>query len=125
MKLVHRFSLLALLIGGSALTAFAGFDSTYAQRIRTAEEYSKLKAGDKVLYVCNQCQTVTEKTIKSTAEAMDLCKEGATIMCPSCKTKVKVVMKGAPKNQTATREVTFVNEKGEACFFIAKAPAKR
>ena len=38
----------------------------------------------------------------------------------SCKTTVKLVTRGAPKNQTTSREVKFVNEKGEECFFIAK-----
>ena len=51
---------------------------------------------------------------------MEYCKEDTTVMCPSCKTTVKLVTRGAPKNQTTSREVKFVNEKGEECFFIAK-----
>lgn len=110
---------------GAASTAFAGPGPDFWQRIKTAEQFSKLKAGDKVLYVCNQCETVTEKTIASQAEAMDHCKEGATLTCPSCKMKVKVVAKGPPKNPLPTREVTYVNEKGETCFFVAKAVEKK
>jgi DNA-directed RNA polymerase subunit RPC12/RpoP len=117
--------ILAGLTLGAASTAIAGPGPEYWQRMKTAEQFGKLKAGDKVLYVCNQCETVTEKTIASPAEAMDHCKEGATIECPSCKTKVRVVTKGPPKNSTLVREVTYVNDKGEACFFVAKAPEKK
>ena len=83
-------------------------------------QFKELKPGDKIVYACNQCQTVTEKTIGNTAEAMEYCKEDTTVMCPSCKTTVKLVTRGAPKNQTTSREVKFVNDKGEECFFIAK-----
>lgn len=117
--------ILAGLTLGAASTAFAGPSPDFWQRMKTAEQFSKLKAGDKVLYVCNQCETVTEKTIASQAEAMDHCKEGATLTCPSCKMKVKVVTKGPPKNPLPTREVTYVNEKGETCFFVAKAVEKK
>ena len=55
---------------------------------------------------------------------MEHCKEGATVTCPSCKTKVRVVTKGPPKNPKLVREVTYVNEKGERCFFIVKAAEK-
>jgi DNA-directed RNA polymerase subunit RPC12/RpoP len=125
MKTILKLFALAGFVGGAASIAFAGPSPDFWQRIKTAEQFSKLKAGDKVLYVCNQCETVTEKTIASQAEAMDHCKEGATVTCPSCKTKVKVVMKGPPKNPLPTREVTYVNEKGEACFFVAKAVEKK
>ena len=58
-------------------------------------------------------------------EAMELCKEGASVMCPSCKEKVRVVVKGPPKNQSIVREVTYVNPKGEECFFVAKVLEKK
>ena len=45
-------------------------------------------------------------------------------MCPSCNAKVKVVTKGAPKSQTNSQEISYVNEKGEVCFFIAKVADK-
>ena len=125
MKTIAKLLMLAGLIAGAAVPVIAGPGPDYWQRMKTAEEFAKLKAGDKVLYVCNQCQTVTEKTIASPAEAMEHCKEGATITCPSCKAKVRVVTKGPPKNQTIAREVTYVNDKGEACFFVAKQPEKK
>jgi DNA-directed RNA polymerase subunit RPC12/RpoP len=125
MKTIAKLILIAGLIVGAAVPVIAGPGPEYWQRMKTAEEFAKLKAGDKVLYVCNQCQTVTEKTIASPAEAMEHCKEGAMLTCPSCKEKVRVVVKGPPKNQSVTREVTYVNDKGEACFFVAKQPDKK
>ena len=125
MKTIAKLILVAGLIAGAAVPVIAGPGPEFWQRIKTAEQFSKLKAGDKVLYVCNQCETVTEKTIASQAEAMDHCKEGATLTCPSCKMKVKVVMKGPPKNPMPTREVSYVNDKGEQCFFVAKLTDKK
>ena len=116
--------ILAGLTLGAAATAFAGPSPEYWQRMKTAEQFGKLKAGDKVLYVCNQCETVTERTIASTAEAMDHCKEGMTLTCPSCKKQVKVTYKGGRNDPPVQREIVYTNEKGEACFFVAYAPKK-
>ena len=118
MKTKTSLLLLAGLFAGAVSLAFAG--SQNWETLSKESQFKDLKPGDKIVYVCNQCKTVTEKTIGSTTEAMDHCTEGAMVMCPSCKSKVKVVTKGSPKNQTNTRVVTFVNDKGEECFFIAK-----
>ncbi|HRE05697.1 MAG TPA: hypothetical protein PKX00_08815 [Opitutaceae bacterium] len=123
MKTKLTVLLLAGLLSGAS-TALAGPPSGTWQTLNKPADFEKLKAGDKILYVCNECQTVTEATVQSTAAAMEHCKEGATVTCPSCKTKVRVVTKGPPKNPTLVREVTYVNEKGERCFFIAK-PAEK
>ena len=117
--------LIAGLVLGAAAVAVAGPGPQYWKTLNKESDFKQLKPGDKIVYVCNQCQTVTEKTIESTAEAMDHCKEGATIMCPSCKVKVKVVTTGAPKNPSTTREVTYVNEKGEPCLFVAEVVEKK
>lgn len=122
-----KTKLIVLLLAGlltGAATVLAGPPSGTWQTLNKPAQFEKLKAGDKILYVCNQCQTVTETTVQNTAAAMEHCKEGATVTCPSCKTKVRVVTKGPPKNPTLAREVTYVNEKGEPCFFIAK-PAEK
>ncbi|MFZ5496553.1 MAG: hypothetical protein ACOZE5_14610 [Verrucomicrobiota bacterium] len=119
-------SLLAIAaFGALASFAFAGPGPEYWQRMKQAEEFAKLKTGDKVLYVCNQCQTVTEKTIASEAESMDHCKEGATLTCPSCKHQVKVTYKGGRNDPPVKREVIYANEKGEECFFVAKKAEKK
>lgn len=123
MKTKLTVLLLASLLAGTS-TVLAGPPSGTWQTLSKPAQFEKLKAGDKVLYVCSTCQTVTEVTIKSPDEAMEHCKEGATVTCPSCKVKIKVVNKGTPKNPSLAREVTYVNEKGEPCFFIAK-PAEK
>ncbi len=123
MKTKLTLLLLAGLLAGAS-TVLAGPPTGTWQTLNKPAQFEKLKAGDKIAYVCNQCQTVTEVAAQSTAAAMEHCTEGATVTCPSCKAKVKVVNKGTPKNPTLAREVTYVNEKGEACLFIAK-PAEK
>ena len=120
MKTIQSLIVAAVLFAGSSVVALAGPGIQYWQTLHNEAQLKDLKPGDKIAYICNQCQSVNEKTIESTAEAMDLCKEGATVMCPSCKQTVKLVTQGPPKNSTSSREVSFVNDKGEACFFIAK-----
>ena len=84
-----------------------------------------MKAGDKIAYVCNMCQTVSEVTVDSPAQAMELCKEGATLTCPMCKKKLKITTKGPAKNRTIQSEVVYVNDKGEECMFLAKVADKK
>jgi hypothetical protein len=125
MKTIAKLLMLAGLIAGAAVPVIAGPGPEYWQRMKSAEEYAKLKAGDRVLYVCNQCQTVTEKTIASPAEAMEHCKEGATLTCPSCKKQVKVTYKRGRNDPPTGSEVYYANDKGEECFFVAKRPDKK
>lgn len=125
MKTIIRLLVCAGLTWGAAVTMFAGPGPEYWQRMSQAEQFAKLKAGDKVAYVCNQCQTVSEVTLDSSAQAMELCKEGSTVACPMCKKKVKVTMKGARNDPPSRTEVVYVNEKGEECFFVAKASPKK
>ncbi len=112
-------------LGVLASFAYAGPGPQYWQTLRKPDEFKQLKASDKIAYVCNQCQTVSEVTVVSPAQAMEHCKEGATLTCPACKEKVKVVTKGPPKNPSIERQVTYVNAKGEECMFVAKVPEKK
>jgi len=117
--------LLAGLTLGAASIALAGPGPEYWQTLRQAEQFAQLKPGDKIAYACNECKTVTVTTVQTAGQAMEHCKEGATIACPSCQTKVRVVLKGgASKNPSVQREVSYTNEKGEDCLFIAKVVAK-
>ena len=125
MKTIQRIIVLAALITGTASVAFAGPGSTYWETLRKESQFKDLKAGDKIVYVCNQCKTITEKTIESTAEAMDLCKDGAVMSCPSCKTQVKVVRKAGRNDAPTHTDVAYLNEKGEECMFIAKVADKK
>lgn len=124
MKTKFSSILLATLTLGAAVTAWAGPGPEYWQTLRQAEQFAQLKSGDKIAYACNECKTVTVVTVQSAGQAMEHCKEGATIACPSCKTKVRVVLKGGgTKNPSVERVVSYTNEKGEDCLFIAKVVA--
>ncbi len=120
-----RLAFATATLGLLASFAYAGPGPEYWQTLRNAEQFKQLKAGDKVLYVCNQCQTVTEQTIESTGQAMDHCKEGSGVTCPACKMKVKVALKTQRNDPPVTQKVVYVNEKGEECLFVAKAPDKK
>jgi DNA-directed RNA polymerase subunit RPC12/RpoP len=116
------FLLSGLLAGASSV--FAGPPTGTWQTLNKRIQFESLKAGDKIAYVCNQCQTVTEATVQSAAAIMEHCKDGSTVTCPSCEAKVRVVTRGPRKNHALLREVTYVNEKGEPCLFIVK-PAEK
>ena len=95
------------------------------QTLRRQEQFKELKAGDKIAYVCNQCKTVSETTLASTEQAMELCKEGEMVACPMCKKTTKVVTKQSRNDPPTRTEVAYVNDKGEECMFIAKASEKK
>ena len=114
----------ALLVGLASI-AQAGPGPQYWETQRTEAQFKQLKAGDKLVYVCNMCKSVSEMPADSAAHAMALCKEGATVMCPMCHKTSKVVMKGSRNEPSSHTEVTYVDEKGEECGFIAKVTDKK
>ncbi len=113
------------LLGAFASFAYAGPGPQYWQNLRNQQQFNELKAGDQIAYVCNQCKTVSVTTVESAAKAMELCKEGATIACPSCKMETKVVLKRQRNDPPLQSQVTYVNDKGEDCMFIAKVADKK
>ena len=112
-------------LGLFASFAYAGPGPQYWQTLHNEAQFKQLKTGDKVAYVCNECKTVSEVAIKSPEHAMELCKEGATVTCPSCKKETKVVMKRERNDPPNHSEVTYVNDKGEECAFIAVVAEKK
>lgn len=116
-----RILVTALALGTLVSNANAGPGLQYWKTIGSESQFKQLKPGEPVVYVCNQCKTVSEVTIESSEHAMNLCKEGAAIMCPSCKMKVKTVRKTMRNDPATHTEVVYVNEKGEECGFYAKA----
>lgn len=50
---------------------------------------------------------------------MGYCKEGATVTCPSCKMTTKVVMKRGRNDPASHSVVTYVNDRGKECAFLA------
>ena len=121
MKSLTRSFITAVLVLGATAITFAAPRSKSLTTLRTPEEFAQLKSGDVVLFVCNECKTVTEQTIESADQASMLCKVGSKVTCPMCKKEHKIVMRGRPAAKTPRHEVTYVNDKGEECFFIAKA----
>jgi DNA-directed RNA polymerase subunit RPC12/RpoP len=120
-----RLLIAATILGAFASFAYAGPGIQYWQTLHKESDYKQLQSGEKVAYVCNQCKTVSEITITSPEQAMALCKEGAAVTCPSCKMTTKVVVKGKHNDPSTTSEVTFVNDKGEECAFMAKVSDKK
>lgn len=113
---------LFLLSLGTVLRAGPG--PQYWESLRRPDQFNQLKAGDKVVYVCTECKTVSEIALESGEQAMSLCKEGANVSCPSCKMKTKVIMKRQRNDPPSKVEIVYVNEKGEECGFVAKPAAK-
>ncbi len=120
-----RLLLAAAAVGAFASFAYAGPGPQYWQTLHSQAQFKELNAGDKIAYVCNQCKTVSEMTLDSPEKAMELCKEGAKVACPACKMETKVVYKRSRADAPTHTEVTYVNDKGEECMFIAKATEKK
>lgn len=115
-----RLLFITALLGVFASFAYAGPGIQHWETQNREAQFRALKAGEKVAYICNVCKTTSEVPIMSQAQAMALCKEGDTIVCPSCQKTSKVVMKRNRNDPVSFTEVTYVNEKGEECAFIAK-----
>lgn len=120
-----KSSLVRLLCATAAFSvlasiAIAGSGPQYWETLRSEAQFKALKAGDKVAYVCNECKTVSEITIASPAAAMELCKEHATVTCPSCKMKTTVIMKRSRNDPVSRTEMVYTNDKGEECAFFVK-----
>jgi hypothetical protein len=115
-----------LLLASTAFAAlgslgYAGPGPQYWESLTREAQFRQLKAGEKIAYICNECKTSSEITIKSPAQAMELCKEHATVSCPACKKTTKVGRKTQRNDAPTHSEVIYVNEKGEECAFFAKA----
>ena len=73
------------------------------------EEIQKLKKGDHYALVCMDCKSITVKEFADDKEAEELCHEGGTVHCDSCKKKVTITHPGTPGKGTTTKKVTYVN----------------
>ena len=119
-----RLLILTAAFGMAASVAQAGPGIQHWKTLGNESDFKNLKAGSAVAYVCNTCKTISEMEIKSTEKAMELCKEGGHVNCPSCKQVTKVVVKRARNDAPTHTEISYVNDKGEACAFIAHAEKK-
>ncbi|HEX2851996.1 MAG TPA: hypothetical protein VHO24_02070 [Opitutaceae bacterium] len=109
--------------GALASFASAGPGPRHWEALRTEAQFKQLKAGEKISYVCNECKTVSEVSVKSPEHSMELCKEGASLMCPACKTKSTVIAKGQRNDPPTRTEVVYTNAMGEECGFYVKGSA--
>ncbi len=108
-------------IGMSASLAHAGAGSQHWKTLGSEAQFKDLKAGSSVAFVCTTCKTISEMPITSAETAMGLCKEGGHVSCPSCRQVTKIVVKRARNDAPTHTEISYVNDKGEACAFIAHA----
>lgn len=120
-----RLILATAIFGVLASFAYAGPGPQYWETQTREAQFKALKAGEKVAFVCNVCKSVSEIPVASHEHAMELCKEGSTVTCPSCKKTTKVVRKEKRNDPSSHTEVIYVNEKGEECAFIAKVTEKK
>lgn len=116
------FSAIMFSILGIATLASAaprGPSWTPQRTLANVEDFEALKPGDTVAQVCKVCDSVSLVEIETKAQAMEYCKDGAVLNCPSCKKKATVTVRG-PRPENTRRTVTYVDEHGEACMFLAK-----
>ena len=123
-----KFNPIRLIFASAAFVAFAlsshaGPGPQYWATLHNEADFKQVKTGDKVAMVCNMCKTVSEVSIESEDQAMKLCKEGATVTCPSCKMTATITMKRGRND--SPNQTTYVNDKGEECMFIAKVTDKK
>ncbi len=124
MKLTTAFLAIVGLLAVAAGLSVAYSRSQTGEVLRSTDEFARLKAGDRILYLCRQCDSRREVTLAGTADVAERFKAGAVIICPGCKDKMRVVI-GQPTGATTPSPVRFVNEKGHECMYVAKAPPKK
>jgi hypothetical protein len=117
--------ILVSIIGVAAVSTAAprGQDWKPERSLSSVEDFQSLKAGDTVAQVCTMCDTVSTIQIKSKEQAMELCKEGVSIECPTCGSKATPFITNrskAPLPANRRSRVTYVNEHGKECMFMAK-----
>lgn len=105
-------------VGGSISVVYSR--SKNGERLSSVEQFAQLKAGDRILYLCRQCDSRREVALVSAADAAERFKSGTVIICPGCKDKMHVVI-DAPTDTSHPSQVRFVNEKGHECMQVTKA----
>ncbi|MDA1007093.1 MAG: hypothetical protein O3A87_11520, partial [Verrucomicrobia bacterium] len=80
----------------------------------TEESMKGLEKGDQFAVICNECGTMTIKTVGDPKEVAALCHEGGKIHCDSCEAD-RVAKKVGPPGKQHT---IFVDEHGKNCMMI-------
>ncbi len=110
--------------GAFASIASAGPGPQHWETLGKQSQFTELKPGMSIGYVCNTCKSISVVSIKSEEQAMAMCKEGGSVTCPSCKQVSKVVIKRARNDAPTHTEVTYVDDKGKDCAFMVAMPKK-
>lgn len=121
MKPTHVFLVVVGLVVGAGVASVVWERSKYGEILHARAQFEQLKAGDRIVYVCRECDAKRTVALTSVAEAMEYCREGARLSCPGCKDEMRVVLKETSGASGPTVEVHYVNEKGHECLTIAKA----
>lgn len=122
---LFRGILMSAAVFGAASFVQAGPGPQYWETLHQKAQFEQLKPGERLAYVCKECNTISELPAGSPAQAMELCKEGATVTCPVCKKTTEVVRKQSRNDPPSHTEIVYVNDKGEECAFVAKIPDKK
>lgn len=80
----------------------------------TVKSISGMKKGDQYAVVCNECKTLTIKTVGDPKEAAALCHDGGKVHCDSCE-EDRVVKRTGPPGKG---RVTWVDKHGKECMLI-------
>jgi hypothetical protein len=122
---IVRTLIVAATLGVFASTVQAGPGLQYWKSLGTETQFKGLKPGEPVVYVCTECKSLSEVNIKSQQHAMELCKVGSNVICPSCKMKTKIVKKTQRNDPPTRTEVIYVNNDGVECGFFAKSTTEK
>ena len=125
MKSSHVFLVVVGLVVGAGVASVAWERSKYGEILHARSQFEQLKPGDRIVYVCRECDAKRTVALASVAEAMEYCREGAKLSCPGCKDEMRVLLKETSGASGPTVEVHYVNEKGHECLTIAKALPER
>ncbi|MBX3750161.1 MAG: hypothetical protein KF897_08740 [Opitutaceae bacterium] len=122
MNLPRVFAVILGLIAGTAALSVYLSRAAVGELLTTRAQFEQLRPGDRIVYVCRQCDAKRTVALASVAEALEYCREGATLSCPGCKDEMRVVLKQVPGAPDSAVEVHYFNKKGHECLTIAKAP---
>lgn len=119
-----RTLLTTAILGTLASFAAAGPGPQHWKTMGDESDFSKMKPESHAVYVCTMCKSISDMSGKSKEQAMEMCKDGASMTCPACKKTSKVVVKRARNDAPTHTEVTYVDANGKECGFMAMASDK-
>lgn len=124
MKITTTFlAIVGLLVVGAGVSVVYS-RGKMVDALRTPEQFAQLTSGDRILYLCRQCDARREVTLANATDVAERFKAGATIVCPGCKDKMHVVVDPAP-DSSHPAQVRFINEKGHECMYVTKVPLRK